>query len=234
MSDTNDHAISVVLRQRGKAAARRALQWHVPVGRLGRPFFAALYRFHVTARSSAAYLARLMWYEPLFRSQCRHVGERFTMEQLPYMYGRGEIWIGDGVRFSGKPSILFSSKYGSVPSLRIGDRSFLGHNVSINVARDVTIGSDCLIAGNVRISDFDGHPLDASARRDGQPGEVDSVHPVCIGDDVWVGHSAMVLKGVRIGDRAVIGARAVVTRDVPADSVVAGNPARVLRSIQAA
>jgi maltose O-acetyltransferase len=57
------------------------------------------------------------------------------------------------------------------------------------------------------------------------------VLPVIIGDDVWIGHGAVILKGVTIGDRAVIGAGAVVTRGVPADTVVAGNPARVVKRL---
>jgi maltose O-acetyltransferase len=54
-----------------------------------------------------------------------------------------------------------------------------------------------------------------------------------IGDDVWVGNGAMILKGVTIGDRAVVAARAVVTKDVPPDTVVAGNPARVVKTLLA-
>ena len=93
------------------------------------------------------------------------------------------------------------------------------------------IGNHCLIAGGVRIADFDGHPLGADERRAGATFAAETVLPVIIGDDVWIGHGAVILKGVNIGDRAVIGARAVVTRDVPADTVVAGNPARVIKSL---
>ncbi|WP_216086794.1 DapH/DapD/GlmU-related protein [Ferrimonas balearica] len=70
------------------------------------------------------------------------------------------------------------------------------------------------------------HPLEATPRRDG----VEWARPVTLGDDVWVGGGAILCPGVTVGDRAVIAAGAVVTKDVPADTVVAGNPARVIRS----
>jgi acetyltransferase-like isoleucine patch superfamily enzyme len=99
------------------------------------------------------------------------------------------------------------------------------------VGNAVQIGCHCLIAGGVRISDFDGHSIDAGERRNGLPAPIESVKQVTVGNDVWIGHGAIILKGVTIGDRAIIGARAVVTKDVQADTVVAGNPARVVKSL---
>lgn len=217
-----------------RSTAKRALSLHVPVGRVGKPLFASLYRLHVVARESIGWATRFIWYEPLFRSQCERIGSGFSMEQLPYLLGRGELRIGNDVRLSGKPSIQFSSRYVSRPRLQIGDGCFVGHNVAITIGDSVEIGNHCLIAGGVRISDFDGHPMDAMKRRDDLPADRDQVQPVMLGNDVWIGHSAVILKGVRIGDRAIVGARAVVTRDVPADATVVGNPARVIRSREAA
>ena len=71
------------------------------------------------------------------------------------------------------------------------------------------------------------HPLDAETRRSG----LESARPIRIGDDVWIGGGAIVLPGVTIGDRSVIAAGSVVTRDVPPDTLVAGNPARPLRQL---
>ncbi len=211
--------------------AKRLLQWHLPVGPISRPFFALLYQLHVVARAAMGWALRFFWYEPLWRSQCLKIGERFCMEQLPYLTGSGEIVIGNDVRFSGKPSFAFSSRHTRRPKLSIGHGSFLGHNCALTVAEQVQIGNHCLLAGGVRIADFDGHPLDANQRRAGATCATASVLPVTLGDDVWIGHGAIILKGVTIGDRAVIGARAVVTHDVPADTVVAGNPARIVRNL---
>ncbi len=218
-------------RQYLRLVVERLLRWHVPVGRWNRRFFSGLYQVHVLARVAAASALRFLWWEPLWRSQCRTVGRRFRMEQLPYLLGHGEITIGNDVYFSGKSSFAFSSRHTSLPQLSIGHGSFVGHQCAIAIAHRVQIGNHCLVAGGVRIADFDGHPLDAAARRAGVTCSADAVRPVTIGDDVWIGHGAIILKGVTVGDRAVIGACAVVTRDVPADTVVAGNPARIVKRL---
>jgi acetyltransferase-like isoleucine patch superfamily enzyme len=153
------------------------------------------------------------------------------MERLPYVTGAGRIVIGVGVRLSGKSGIGFGRCGGIRPSLLIGDETFIGHDCGFTIASTITIGKRCLIAGGVSIRDYDGHPVDAEARRRGMPCGAEAVKPVVIGDDVWIGAGAIVLKGVRIGDRSIIGAGAVVSREVPPDSVVAGNPARVVRSL---
>ena len=81
------------------------------------------------------------------------------------------------------------------------------------------------------VYDLDGHPLDAERRRNGEPSPAEEIKPVVIGDDVWIGTGAVILKGVTIGDRAVIAARSVVTADVPCDVIVAGNPAKLIRNL---
>ena len=153
------------------------------------------------------------------------------MEQMPYLLGPGRIFLGDNVSLSGKSSFGFSSRHIDAPTLTIGNGTFLGHNCAINVGKSVTIGNHVLIAGGVRISDFDGHPVDALDRRNGLTTPSDAVAGVVIGDDVWIGHGAIILKGVHIGARAIVGARSVVTKDVPSDTIVAGNPARFVKSI---
>jgi acetyltransferase-like isoleucine patch superfamily enzyme len=214
-----------------KGAARTMLSVHLPVSSLTRPVFRRCYDVHVLGREGIAWATRFFWYEPLFRSQCANVGERFRMEQLPYINGRGTIVIGNGVRLSGKSSFGFSNQHGFDPLLQVGDGSFIGHGCSFVMARSITIGAHCLLAGGVSIRDFDGHTVNARERRENQATPVEGIKPVVIGNDVWIGAGAVVLKGVSIGDRAIIGAGAVVTRGVPPDTVVAGNPARVVKEL---
>ena len=214
-----------------KRVARYALQVHLPISGWNKPIFGLLYRSHVLARESIAWALRFFWYEPLFRSQCAEVGDAFRMEQLPYITGRGRIVIGHSVRLSGKPSLGFSNRLGVPPELSIGDGTFIGHGCSINVAESVRIGKHCLLAGGVRISDFDGHPIDAGRRRDHEPTPADAVSRVVIGDDAWLGTGSVILKGVTVGERSIIGTGSVVTRDVPPDVVVAGCPARIVRRL---
>lgn len=214
-----------------KAAVRYVLHFHVPVSGVTRPLFAGLYHFHVIVREAIIWALRFFWYEPLFRSQCSSVGERFQMEELPYITGNGKIHIGSDVRLSGKSTIGFGNRIYTAPELRIGDGSFVGHNCSFAIAQSIIVGRHCLIAGGVRIADFDGHPMEAAARRRNDSVPASSIKPVLIGDDAWIGAGAQIMKGVHIGDRAIVGAGSVVTRDVPPDSIAAGNPARVIKVI---
>lgn len=217
-----------------RRVAKAILHAHVPVTRVTVPLFAFLYRLHVAGREGLAAALRFAWYEPLFRSQCVAVGPEFRMEQLPYIQGRGRIVIGRRVRLSGKPLISFSTVRHPAPELVIGDGTFIGHLCGFTVGRSVRIGARCLLASGVQIYDMDGHPLDARRRRAGEPTPANGMRPVVLGDDVWVGAGAVILKGVTVGDGAVVAARAVVTRDVPADTVVAGNPARVVKRLATA
>jgi acetyltransferase-like isoleucine patch superfamily enzyme len=217
-----------------KRLARGVLSFHVPVAGPTRHLFRLGYRLHVAARETLAWALRFFWYEPLFRGQCVSVGPGFRMEQLPYIQGAGRIVIGRDVRLSGKPAIQFSGRYGRPPELVIGDGSFVGHGCGFHVGSAVRIGRHCLLAAGVQVFDLDGHPLDAAARRAGEPTPAEAVRPVEIGDDAWIGSGALILKGVTVGERSVVAARAVVTADVPPDVVVAGNPARVVRTLTAA
>jgi acetyltransferase-like isoleucine patch superfamily enzyme len=218
-----------------KAVAKAVLNFHIPAGGPLRYVFGGLYPVHVFVREMGIWAARFFWYEPLFRSQCESVGKRFRMEKLPYILGRGRIVIGSGVRLSGKSSIGWGNRASGdvLPELVIGDDSFVGHECSFAVARSIRLGRHVLLAGGVRVYDYDGHPVDAGRRRAGEPNPPEQIRPVVIGDDVWVGTGAMILKGVTVGDRSVIAARSVVSSDVPADVVVAGNPARVVKRLGA-
>lgn len=212
-----------------KRSAVAVLTFHIPVNGLTRPIFKGLYRLHVTIRESWIWVRRFFWNEPLFRSQCEVVGRGLRIEELPYIHGNGRIVIGAGVRLSGKSSISFGRPIaGKIPQLAIGDQSFVGHGCGFNIGRSIQIGRHCLLAGGVQLFDMDGHPLDAGDRRNGIPTPPEGIAPIVIGDDVWIGAGAFIFKGVTIGDRAIISARAVVTKDVPADVVVAGHPARVV------
>lgn len=95
-------------------------------------------------------------------------------------------------------------------------------------AKAVSIGGQCLIGADVIIADTDFHPLAAAGRRhEDRPDRIGAA-PVSIGRNVFIGARAVVLKGVSIGDDTVIGAGSVVTTDIPAGVIAAGNPCRVL------
>lgn len=101
--------------------------------------------------------------------------------------------------------------------------------VVISSRSGVTIGKHVNIGGNVRIFDHDFHSIDAAIRRSERGCDDCATKPISIGDDVFIGTQCIILKGVTIGDRSVIGAGSVVSKDIPADCIAAGNPAVVLR-----
>jgi maltose O-acetyltransferase len=118
----------------------------------------------------------------------------------------------------------FHCDYGE--NIRLGERVFFNFNCVVLDVCPVTIGDFTLFGPAVQIY-TPLHPLDAVARRGKEFGK-----PVDIGADVWVGGGAIILPGVTIGARAVIGAGSVVTRDIPSGVFAAGNPCRVIRAIE--
>ena len=111
--------------------------------------------------------------------------------------------------------------------LVIGRRFFINHYAMIDCHQEIWIGNDIMIGPHAYIGDFD-HDLGSGETP--EIGSATMTAPVHIGNHVWIGVSAVVLKGVTIGDGAVVAAGAVVTRDVPRMTVVAGVPARVIKS----
>jgi maltose O-acetyltransferase len=117
----------------------------------------------------------------------------------------------------------FFCDYGT--NIELGERVYFNFNCVVLDVCSVKIGSFTLFGPAVQIYAAT-HPLDAGQRRREESGK-----PVEIGSDVWVGGGAIILPGVRIGSRSVIGAGSVVTRDVPEGVLAAGNPCRVIREI---
>ena len=99
------------------------------------------------------------------------------------------------------------------------------------IHKSLTIGDNVKIGGMVLITDTDAHPIDYIARRS-STAESKSA-PITIGDDAWIGAHCLILKGVTIGERSIIGAGSVVTHSIPPDCLAAGNPARVIRCLKA-
>jgi acetyltransferase-like isoleucine patch superfamily enzyme len=125
--------------------------------------------------------------------------------------------------------------------IEIGDWVYIGPGSSLWSSSDggIVIGDRVLISRNVHIHDTDGHPVDPHQRftqtqailRVGHPREINTIAaaPVRIGHDAWIGLNAVILKGVTIGEGAIVGAGTVVTRDVPPNCTVVGNPARIVK-----
>lgn len=111
-------------------------------------------------------------------------------------------------------------------NIEIGENFFANHNCIILDGAKVTFGDNVFIAPSCGFYTA-GHPLDAERRNKG----LEYARPITIGNNVWIGAQVAVLPGVTIGDNCVIGAGSVVTKDIPAGVVAAGNPCKVLKTI---
>jgi acetyltransferase-like isoleucine patch superfamily enzyme len=189
----------------------------------------------VTRKQRLAQLAqapRIWKYRAL--STCPNVQGSPIVYQPVLFLGSGSVVIGREVEFGWPTSPLFYTGYCqvevSVPEARIviGDGAQINNNAFIkSEGAGIHIGPRALIGSYVEIFDSDFHELTPARRRGGQP----RMGPVVLGENVFVGEGAKILKGVSIGDDSVIGAGSIVTRDVPAGVIAAGNPARVVAEL---
>lgn len=118
----------------------------------------------------------------------------------------------------------FFCDYGA--NIHLGARAFVNANSVFLDCAEIIIGDDFQCGPGVQLLTPE-HPLDATQRRSG----LESARPIRLGNDVWIGGGTIILAGVTVGDRVVIGAGSVVTKDVPSDVVVVGNPAKIIKRL---
>jgi acetyltransferase-like isoleucine patch superfamily enzyme len=150
------------------------------------------------------------------------VGKRTRVHGAPRIVNDGTLVIGDRVRLE---SVVSTLEIVVLPGgrMEIGDNVFINFGSSLVAGNHVKIGNDCLIGTHVMVMDCDFHRIEDKAY------DTTGV-PVVIEDRVWLGNRSMVLKGVTVGHDAVVAAGSILTHDVPPRTVVAGVPARVVRS----
>ncbi|MEA2647442.1 MAG: hypothetical protein QOE92_2525 [Chloroflexota bacterium] len=154
------------------------------------------------------------------------IGRDFVSNGRLRLGGPGRIEIGDDVNAWARAEANVLTTFSAEALIRIGDNVRL-NGAGIQAATAVTVGRDCIL-GSCTIVDTDHHSVAVDRRR---PGARPATAPVVIEDNVWVAGGAVILKGVTIGRDAVVGYGAIVTSDVPPGTVVAGNPARVVRNL---
>lgn len=190
---------------------------------IGRP----AYHLRTAATGFFGWIIRFFYSEPIFRARCGSVGEGFSMRTLPDVSGHLRFDIGSDVRFAGHMGVAAGRMFDD-PRIVVGDGVRFEHDVTIAANREVVVESGVTMGGGCRIMDTDAHPRNAALRAANVPPPPEEVRPVRIGRNVAVGARSFVLKGVTIGEGATVGPGSVVVSDIPAFSVAAGNPARIL------
>jgi acetyltransferase-like isoleucine patch superfamily enzyme len=165
---------------------------------------------------------RWLWLKARWRGRLVTDGFCFVCPRVKFEIGRDATvslgrwsWIGQGSKIRAHEG-----------RVAIGAKSVLGQECTISAYQRVEIGRECILADRVMLIDFDHGTVEVE-----RPIRLQGIYKrdVRVGHNVWIGYGACVLRGVSIGDNAVIGTSSVVTRDVPSNAVVGGVPARLIR-----
>lgn len=175
-------------------------------------------------------LRTMLWYHLSFKKKFVSIGGP------PLVWG---VWnidisgpnisIGKNVVFTGGRGArmnITSIKLGDVEGrVEVGDNVLLMHGIRISSASSIVIGDDCMLANFCYLTDADWHDIHDRTRPIGRSA------PIVLEKGAWIGDSAIVCKGVRIGENSIVGAGAVVTKNVPPNVIVAGNPAKIVKKL---
>ena len=171
------------------------------------------------------------WYVNHFlRPQFEHLGKRTTFMKPWHVEIFGEdISLGDYANVIAtsdkKVRLTIWSNFGEKGHIKIGNYCLICPGVRIGAATEIVIGDSCMMAQGAYITDSDWHGLYDRSQPVGQTA------PVRIGNNAWIGDSAIVCKGVTIGDNSIIGAGSIVTKDIPPNVIAVGNPAVVIKNL---
>jgi acetyltransferase-like isoleucine patch superfamily enzyme len=181
---------------------------------------------NMVSRQYAVLGARWLWLKLRWRGRLQTDGICFICPKVHFEIGPHATlhigrwaWIGHGSKLRVHEG-----------EVRIGAKTVMGQECTISAFQHVSIGRECIVADRVMLIDFDHGVVEVE-----RPIRLQGIYKrdVEVGHNVWIGYGACILRGVTIGENSVIGTSAVVTRDVPANAIVGGVPARVIRMREA-
>jgi acetyltransferase-like isoleucine patch superfamily enzyme len=167
-------------------------------------------------------LLRWAWFKLRFRGRLKTDGVCFICRGVRFEIGRHAVlrlgrwcWIGDDCKIRVHEG-----------EVSIGAKTVIGQECTISAFQHVAIGRECIVADRVMLIDFDHGIVEVE-----RPIRLQGIYKrdVTVGNNCWIGYGACILRGCTVGDNSVLGTYAVVTKDIPADAVAAGSPAKVLR-----
>lgn len=177
---------------------------------------------------------RLFYWTPLFKTYLhKDKAKRLNLfGGMPLVIGALKINCGSDCRISGQTT--FSGRWSGrkAPELIIGNNVGIGWQTTIAVGQKIYLGDNVRIAGRSIIAGYPGHPVNAQDRAAGLPDLDSQVGDVIIERDVWLGTGVYVMSGVTIGAETIVAAGSIVTKDLPAGVLAAGNPAKVIKKLK--
>jgi acetyltransferase-like isoleucine patch superfamily enzyme len=207
--------------------AKGLSQAQLPVPNLLRPLFRSIYHMHFAVRGLYWRVLIYFYRGPIFRARCDLVGKGLAVNLLPDVPGHLRLILGDNVHLNGFFGVS-SSRLFEKPTLRMGNNVHVGHMVSFIINKEVVIEDGVMIANYCHFADTDAHPTDPERRVAGAPPLPEEVKPVRICRNAWIGYQSLVLKGVTVGEGAIVAAGSVIVKDVPPFALVAGNTSRIV------
>ena len=168
------------------------------------------------------------WYKTKYKFLRKNItiGENFRVVKGLRIRGPGKVIIGDNVAVDGTSRTVTPYTYSREAVIRIGSNAFL-NGTTFGCKSLISIGDDCII-GDSSITYTDFHHVDPEKRHSPEPAKA---KPIIVEKNVWIAGATIILKGVTVGENSVVGAGAVVTRDIPKNCLAIGNPAQVIKSI---
>ncbi|WP_400263718.1 acyltransferase [Lacticaseibacillus paracasei] len=180
------------------------------------------------------------WFKVIMRLNKVNFGNHMTLKGIPVIFNKkgATLKIGNDVTVKSSflsnlvglysRSIIVTRIPGAV--ITIGNRVGMS-GVVVYARKEITIGDDTLIGGNTKIIDNDFHPIDMEARINNDPRKI-GTRPIHIGKNCFIGCNVLILKGTELGDGCIVGAGAVVSGKFPKNSIIVGNPAKIIKSLK--
>jgi acetyltransferase-like isoleucine patch superfamily enzyme len=183
-------------------------------------------RNHMLSWGYAYLLVRLAWFKLRFRGRLQVDGVAFICPKVKFEIGKNAklylgrwSWVGNGTKIRVHEGEAY-----------IGAKTVLGQECTISAFQHVSVGRECIVADRVMLIDFDHGVVEVE-----RPIRMQGIYKrdVRVGHNCWVGYGACVLRGCTVGDNSILGTYAVVTKDIPDNSVAAGVPAEIIRKRKA-